>query len=80
MQEIPTACLSVKRRAYDDFGPFIGDTLCSDSAFCWRLARAGEAPVFVPSMRVAHLNVTKLSLYLARKWRHAAASFDGSSS
>ena len=69
MHEIPTACLSIKRRAYDDFGPFIGDTLCSDSAFCWRLARAGHPPVFIPSMRVGHLNVTQPSRYLERKRR-----------
>lgn len=73
VHEIPTACLSVKRRAFEDFGPFIGDTLCSDSAFCWRLARAGSPPVFVPSMRVAHLSVTQPSLYLVRKWRHGRA-------
>jgi GT2 family glycosyltransferase len=73
VHEIPTACLSIKRRAYEEFGPFIGDTLCSDSAFCWRLARAGNPPVFYPTMRVAHLNVTQPSLYLKRKWRHGRA-------
>jgi GT2 family glycosyltransferase len=73
LHEIPTACLSIKRRAFEDFGPFLGDTLCSDSAFCWRLARAGSPPVFVPSIRVAHLNVTQPSLYLKRKWRHGRA-------
>jgi GT2 family glycosyltransferase len=73
LPEIPTACLSVKRRAFEDFGPFIGGTLCSDSEFCWRLARAGSPPVFVPSMRVAHLSVTQPSVYLVRKWRHGRA-------
>jgi GT2 family glycosyltransferase len=71
--EIPTACLSVTRRAFEEFGPFLGGTLCSDSAFCWRLTRAGVPPVFVPSMEVAHLNVTEPLLFLARKWRHGRA-------
>ena len=71
--EIPTACLSIKRRAFEEFGPFLVDTLCSDSAFCWRLARSGRPPVFIPSMRVAHLSVTEPSLYFARKWRHGRA-------
>jgi GT2 family glycosyltransferase len=73
MIEIPTACLSVKRPAFATFGPFLGETLCSDSAFCWRLAKAGAAAVFFPSMNVAHLSVTRPSRYLARKWRHGRA-------
>jgi GT2 family glycosyltransferase len=71
--EIPTACLTMKRRAFEEFGPFIGETLCSDSAFCWRLSRADSSPLFVPTMRVAHLSVTQPLVYLRRKWRHGRA-------
>jgi GT2 family glycosyltransferase len=71
--EIPTACLTVKRSAFETFGPFIGDTLCSDSAFCWRLTRAGSPPLFLPALRVSHLNVTQPLVYLRRKWRHGRA-------
>ncbi len=73
LQEIPTACLSIKREAWESFGPFLGGTLCSDSAFCWRLARTGGRPLFLPTMRIAHQNVTRLRPYLARKWRHGRA-------
>jgi GT2 family glycosyltransferase len=73
LAEAPTACLSVTREAFERFGPFLGGTLCSDSAFCWRLVRAGEPPHFVPAVRVGHINVTSFRPYLARKWRHGRA-------
>lgn len=55
MRDIPTCCLSVKRWALERFGPFREDGYCSDTAFNWRLARAGHAPQLDPSIRVAQI-------------------------
>ena len=73
LPEAPTACLSVTRETFERFGPFLAGTLCSDSAFCWRLVRAGLPPQFVPEIRVGHVNVTAVRAYVMRKWRHGRA-------
>lgn len=52
--EIPTCCLSMKRAAFDAYGPFLEGTYCSDTAFHWKLQRAGFRPLFVPAIQVAH--------------------------
>jgi GT2 family glycosyltransferase len=70
MEEIPTGCLSVKRWAFDAYGPFLEGTYSSDTAFHWRAARDGHKPVLVPAIRVAHTNVTHLPAYLRRKVYH----------
>lgn len=70
MVEIPTTCLSVKRWAFDKYGPFLEKTYCSDTAFNWRLGREGYNPLFVPSIRASHINITSLSDFLRRKVFH----------
>jgi glycosyltransferase involved in cell wall biosynthesis len=54
MAEMAGCGLSIKRRAFEQYGPFLSDTYCSDTAFHWRLARDGHKALFVPSVRVAH--------------------------
>src|SRR6476659_3995295 len=73
LPEAPTACLSMTRETFEQFGPFLGGTLCSDAAFCWRLVRGGVPPQFVPELRVGHVNVTGVRPYVGRKWRHGRA-------
>jgi glycosyltransferase involved in cell wall biosynthesis len=70
MADIPTGNLSVKRWAFDRYGPFLEGTYSSDTAFNWRIAEDGHRPLFVPAMRVAHVNVTDLADYLRRKIFH----------
>lgn len=67
MAEIPTCCLSLKRAAFEKYGPFLEGTYCSDSAFNWKLAKDGRRPRFVPSIRVNHMNPTGLRRFV----RHA---------
>lgn len=64
MAEIPTCCLSMKRAAFEEFGPFLEGTYCSDSAFNWKLTRAGQPPRFVPDIRVDHINPTGLRRFV----------------
>src|ERR1700704_3266299 len=70
MVEIPTTCLTVKRWIFEKSGPFIEKTYCSDTAFNWTIARYGYRPLFLPSLRVSHTNITKLHALLRRKAFH----------
>ena len=70
MIEIPTGCLSVKRWAFDRYGPFLEGTYSSDTAFNWRIGLDGHRPYFAPSVRVSHINPTNFGEYLARKVFH----------
>jgi hypothetical protein len=70
MAEIPTGCLSVKRWAFERWGPFLEGTYSSDTAFHWRLVRDGHRPFFDPAIRVAHVNIDHLGELARRKLRH----------
>jgi GT2 family glycosyltransferase len=59
----PTSCeiaqmagcgLSIKRRAFEQYGPFLEGTYSSDTAFQWRMAKDGHRVLFVPEIRVYH--------------------------
>jgi glycosyltransferase involved in cell wall biosynthesis len=55
--EIPQmagCALSIKRRAFEQYGPFLEGTYCSDTAFHWRMAYDGHRILFVPGIRVFH--------------------------
>jgi glycosyltransferase involved in cell wall biosynthesis len=70
MPEIPTGCLSLKRWAFERYGPFVEGTYSSDTAFQWRLVRDGHEPLFDPAIRVAHVNIGRLGELVRRKLRH----------
>jgi GT2 family glycosyltransferase len=59
MEDIPTCCLSMKREVYEQHGPFIEGTYCSDTVFNWRVTEAGYQPYFDPAIQVDHLNPTR---------------------
>jgi len=60
MDDIPGCSLTLKRSAFERWGPFLEGSYCSDSAFHWQMARDGHRPWFDPSIRVDHLNPTRL--------------------
>lgn len=70
MVEIPTCCLSLKRWAFDAFGPFLEGTYCSDSAFCWKLSAQNLAPLFVPEISVAHINISRFRRFITKTFLH----------
>jgi len=72
MVDIPGACYSVKRWAFERFGPFLEDTYSSDTAFNWRLERAGYKTLFVPRIRVSHISLYNLKTLLLKKIRHGS--------
>lgn len=70
VDEVPGCALSLKRWAFEQHGPFIEGTYCSDSAFHWSLAREGYKPLFVPSIRISHINVDRLGHFLTHEVQH----------
>jgi GT2 family glycosyltransferase len=73
MDEVPTGCLSIKRWAVEQFGPFRETGFSSDTDFCWKLGRAGHAVLFVPSIRVAHVNIEQLGEFCRKLYVHGRA-------
>jgi len=69
IREMACCGLSIKRRAFEQYGPFIPGTYCSDTTFHWRLNRDGHKVLFVPSIRVAHTVRYQMGEFL----RHIAA-------
>jgi GT2 family glycosyltransferase len=52
--EIAGCCLSIKRRTFDEYGPFVEDTYCSDTALHWKMRWDGIKVLCVPSIKVYH--------------------------
>ncbi len=68
--DIPTGCLSCKRWAFEQCGPFLEGSLCEDTLFTWKLADAGYKALFVPSIQVFHINIEDLGDLIRRKLIH----------
>lgn len=73
MRDIPTCCLSLKRSATERFGPFRSDGYCSDTAFNWKLARAGSPPRLDPSIRVAQIMQPTVRGFVRKQLMHGRA-------
>jgi O-antigen biosynthesis protein len=54
LPQMAGCALSIKRRAFDRYGPFLTGTYCSDSVFHWRMANEGQQVLSVPAIRVFH--------------------------
>lgn len=70
VDEVPGCSMTMKRAAFDRFGPFLAGAYCSDTQFVWRLAAAGERPWLDPAIRVAHLNPARWRATLAHEVHH----------
>lgn len=71
--DVATGCCSVKRWAFEQFGPFAEDRFCEDTQLSWRIGRAGFAPLFDPGLRVSHVGLDSVVQLLSRKFRHGRA-------
>jgi glycosyltransferase involved in cell wall biosynthesis len=70
MTDIPTCCLSMKRSAFERFGPFLEGSYCSDTAFNWNAVKGGHAPLFVPEIHVRHWNPSNWIGILTKQRMH----------
>lgn len=73
MRDIPTCCLSIERWAVERFGPFRADGYCSDTAFNWKLARAGVPPQLDPAIRVAQIMQPTARGFVQKQLMHGRA-------
>jgi GT2 family glycosyltransferase len=71
--EIAGCSLSMKRKAFTSFGPFIKHTYCADTAFHWRLQKAGHKVLFYPEIRVYHTYEGSVSGLLSHIKEHRRA-------
>jgi GT2 family glycosyltransferase len=71
--EIAGCSLSMKRTAFTNFGPFIKQTYSSDTAFHWRLQKAGHKVLFEPEIRVYHTFESGMSGLLEHIKEHRRA-------
>ncbi len=70
VDDIPTCCLSMKRSAYERWGPFKETGYCSDTVFHWAMAADGKRPYLDPKIRVAHINPGGLFHMLGHECAH----------
>jgi len=70
IDEIAGCCLSLKREAYERYGPFVAGTYSSDTAFQWRLRADGHRVLRDPSIRVLHDGRMPLGRFLAHTVEH----------
>ncbi len=70
IREVPGCVMSIKRWAYEQYGPFIEKTYCSDSAFHWQIQAKGYEAVIDPSIRIAHTNPANFAHFLRHEVEH----------
>jgi len=69
--DLPSECLSIKRWAMDEYGPFVEGTYSSATAFSWKLNDEGHRPWVDPSMRVARVDMPTFRDLLSFQPGHA---------
>jgi glycosyltransferase involved in cell wall biosynthesis len=70
---IPAGCFSIRRWAFEKYGPFLCGTLSEDTALCWALVGDGHRPFFDPVIKVAHVHVSGLKRFLLHRLNHGRA-------
>jgi GT2 family glycosyltransferase len=71
--EIAGCCLSMKRVAYDTYGPFVEGTYSSDTAFHWKLKQGGHQVLIHPAIRVYHTIACSLRGFFRHIFEHRRA-------
>jgi glycosyltransferase involved in cell wall biosynthesis len=73
MVDIPTCNISYRPELLWQFGPFLENGYCSDTAMNWKLADAGHSLVFWPDLVVAHFNLNHLGRFARKQVMHGNA-------
>lgn len=68
--ETPTVCFSMKRRLFEQYGPFLEGSYCSDTAFQWHAIEGGYPTLFLPEVRVDHINIDHLRRFVCKQYMH----------
>jgi len=70
LEEIPGGCLSIKRWAFEKYGPFPEGTYSEDTVLNWKLGESRRKPLFVPAIRIQHINQTNIFRLLKKQTKH----------
>jgi glycosyltransferase involved in cell wall biosynthesis len=70
LDDVAGANMSYKREIFDEFGPFIEGTYCSDTEFHWRLGRMGHRLRFVSSILISHHGIDDFSRFVRHEYYH----------
>ncbi len=70
LKDIAGANMSYKRRVFDEFGPYIEGTYCSDTEFHWRLGLANYRLRFVPTILISHYCIESFTKLLYHEYDH----------
>ena len=73
IDDLPACAMTMKRALFDQYGPFMGGAYCSDTELVWRLADDGIRPYLEPSIRLRHVNPTRLPAILRHGAHHGRA-------
>jgi GT2 family glycosyltransferase len=71
--DVAAGCCSIKRWAFERFGPFSERRYCEDTLLSWRIGQAGYPVLFDPGIQVRHNGIATLACLLGRKFRHGRA-------
>ncbi|HNV03443.1 MAG TPA: glycosyltransferase [Vicinamibacterales bacterium] len=70
VDEVPGCSLSMKREAFERYGPFVEGSYSSDTAFQWKIRADGHRAWFTPAIRVVHHSPTGLGRFLGHIVEH----------
>lgn len=70
VSDVATGCCSIKRWAFEQYGPFSEERFCEDTLLSWNIARAGFPLLLDPGLRVCHHGFDTLLLQWRRKFKH----------
>lgn len=65
--------MSIKRWAFERYGPFWDEPFAEDTILSWRIARAGLSPLLDPGLRLEHCGTVTLGQLLRRKFSYGRA-------
>lgn len=70
IKEIPGGCFSIKRWAFEKYGPFPEATYSEDTVLNWRLRKNGEKQLFISDIKVRHINHNDIKKLLKKQAMH----------
>jgi glycosyltransferase involved in cell wall biosynthesis len=68
--DVAGANVSYKKDIFNQMGPFIEGTYCSDTEFHWRLNQAGCPVYFDPTLKVHHLSLANFWQLVRHEFQH----------
>lgn len=69
-KDLATGSLTVKKWLLEQYGVFSDEQFCEDTDFSWRIAKAGYPLLFMPTLKVYHVNLEDVRECLIRKIQH----------